>query len=96
MPDASPFFRDLLQSSGPASAFAMRRASPEQEAALPDHVSPMLMPENRSEARLLLLCLETGFLPTCREVPVEEGQKSGGSGGRETQPSVPTNGHEGQ
>jgi hypothetical protein len=31
---------------------------------LPDHVPPMPMPDNRKEARLLLLCLELGYMPT--------------------------------
>jgi len=32
----------------------------------------MLMPETRADARLLLLCLEIGYLPTYEEAVEEE------------------------
>jgi len=37
---------------------------PSHEDMLPDHVPPMLMPDTRAEARLLLLCLDIGLMPT--------------------------------
>ncbi|PQJ36828.1 hypothetical protein BSZ35_00290 [Salinibacter sp. 10B] len=42
----------------------MKAQSPEHEAMLPENVPPIPRPESRAEARLLLLCLEVGLIPT--------------------------------
>lgn len=47
--------------------------APSHADVLPDHVSPELKPDTRSEARLLLLCLETGYVPTYEKENEEEG-----------------------
>jgi len=41
--------------------------SEEHEEMLPDDVRPILMPDSKSEAMLLLLLLELGFYPTASE-----------------------------
>lgn len=73
----------------------MQLASAEHESALPDHLSPMPMPETRSEARLLVFFLNSGCFPTYerdsnkrgpdRGEPVKQGPEST----REQEPEGP-------
>ena len=54
-------------------AAEMRTATPEHESVLPGHVPPMLMPETRGEARLLLFFLNAGLFPTYQRAEEKEG-----------------------
>lgn len=45
----------------------MRLPSREHRADLPEHISPMWMPESPEEASWLVLCLELGYYPALKE-----------------------------